>query len=423
MPPAVDRRDFLARTGRLAAGAALLSAGFAPDAAARRRRGPNERLAIGLIGCGSLGRDHHLANLLRRDDVDVVAVCDVDAEHLGRAAAIAGGRAKALDDHRRVLDRPDVDAVLIATPDHWHAIPAIDACRAGKDVYCEKPLSLTIAEGRAMADAARRYGTVFQTGSQQRSSELFHHACDLVRNGRIGRLRSITAAIGRGPTCDLEPDRTPPSHLDWDAWLGPAPLVPYTPKRCHYTFRWFSDTSGGKVTDWGAHHLDVAQWANGSSLSGPVAVEGRATFPERGLYDTPVTFDVRFRYENGVDLLLTSEGENGVTLRGDDGEIFVSRSRIAATPRDVLAQDVDAGPVRLARSRNHWSNWIDAIRDRSRPICDVEIGHRSATVCHLANIAVRLGRPLRWDPSSERFPDDEEANRMTMRPMRLPYAL
>lgn len=423
MTRSLDRREFLGRSGRLAAGAALLSTGFAAEARAARRIGPNERIGLGLIGCGSLGRDHHLANILRRDDFEVVAVCDVDAKHVARAAEMTGGRADVHADYRRVLDRKDVDAVMIVTPDHWHALPAIAACQAGKDVYCEKPLSLTIEEGRAMADAARRYGRVFQTGSQQRSSTLFHHACDLVRNGHIGTLKHIVASIGDGPTCDLEPDATPPAHLDWDAWLGPAPRVPYTEKRCHYTFRWFYDYSGGKVTDWGAHHLDIAQWANGSSQSGPVEVSATGSFPAHGLYDTPTEFDIRYVYANGVTLQCTSRGENGVTLTGTDGEIFVSRSRIAATPHELLDVEVDTGAVRLTHSRNHWTNWVDSIRDRTRPICDVEIGHRSATLCHLGNIALRIGRPFRWDPVAERIVGDPGADRMTGRPMRLPYAL
>ena len=421
MKRSLDRREFLGRTGKIA-GAALLSTGFLPEARARVRSA-NDRIGFGLIGCGSLGRNHHLSNILRRDDFEVLAVCDVDADHAAQAKEQAGGKVDAYGDYRRVLDRPDIDAVMIVTPDHWHARPAVDACRAGKDVYCEKPLSLTIADGRAMADAARRYDRVFQTGSQQRSSSLFHHACDLVRNGGIGTLKHIKACIGGGPSNDWEPPRRPPAHLDWEQWLGPAPLVDYAPSRCHYTFRWFYAYSGGKMTDWGAHHLDIAQWANGTSHTGPVSVEGTAKFPEHGMFDTPMTFDVHYRYANGVTLHCTSDGENGVTLTGTDGEIFVSRGRIAANPAEILDTPIDAGSVQLTNSRNHWSNWVDNIRSRGRPICDVEIGHRSATVCHLGNIAIQLGRKLEWDPDHEQFVGDEEANRMITRPKRLAYAL
>ena len=421
MQRSLDRRAFLGRTGRLA-GAALLATGFSPEARARTRSA-NDRIGFGLIGCGSLGRNHHLNAILRRDDFEVLAVCDPDAKHAGQAADKVGKGVATYGDYRRLLDRKDIDAVMVVTPDHWHALPAIDACAAGKDVYCEKPLSLTIAEGRAMADAARRYDRVFQTGSQQRSSHLFHHACDLVRNGAIGTLKTIKACIGGGPTLDWEPPRRAPAHLDWDMWLGPAPYVEYAPARCHYTFRWFFAYSGGKMTDWGAHHLDIAQWANGTSHTGPVSVEATGVFPEGGMYDTAVSFDVHYEYANGVKLHCTSDGENGVTLTGTDGEIFVSRGRIAADRPEILDTPVDSGEVRLVNSRNHWSNWVDNIRSRGRPICDVEIGHRSATVCHLGNIALQLGRRLEWDPDRERFVGDEEANRMIMRPMRLPYAL
>ncbi len=420
----IDRRQFLGRVSKEAAGGAVAAFGLTALARARSARvDANSRIAIGLIGCGDLGRNHHLRHLLGREECDVVAVCDVDRDHVDEAVDVTGGRAAACTDYRALLDRHDVDAVMIVTPDHWHSLPTIHACEAGKDVYCEKPLSLTIAEGRAMADGARRYGRVVQTGSQQRSSRLFFWAVDLVRNGRIGKLERVRACIGRGPTCAYEPNTLPPSHLDWEAWLGPAPRVPYTRKRCHYTFRWFHDYSGGKLTDWGAHHLDVAQWANDASLSGPVEVEATGTFPAEGLFDTAVTFDVHYRYANGVTLHCTSEGENGVTFEGTGGTIFVSRSRIAGDPAELLDQEPGFGTNETERSDDHHGNWIDCMRSRARPICDVEIGHRSATVCHLGNIALRLGRKLAWDPERERFVGDDAANRMILKPMRLPYGL
>lgn len=404
-----------------AASGALFAASRISQAAPRVAA--NDRIGFGLIGCGSLGLDHHLSNIVTRPDFDVRAVCDPDAEHLARGVTISGGRAAAYHDFRELLDRADIDAVMVVTPDHWHALAAIAACAAGKDVYCEKPLSLTIAEGRAMVDAARRHGRVFQTGSQQRSSYNFRWACDLVRNGRIGTLKQVTACVGGGPTCTWEPDCEPPAHLDWNLWLGPAPLVPYTPKRCHYTFRWFYDYSGGKLTDWGAHHLDIAQWGIGAEHSGPVEVEAIGELPAAGLYETAVRFDVHYRYANGVTLHCTSEGENGVTFAGSEGTIFVSRSRIAAEPREILDQPADIGAVKLYRSDDHRGDWIACMRDRRRPICDVEIGHRSATVCHLGNIALRLRRKLAWDPAAERFVGDDEANRLLSKPMRAPWSL
>ncbi len=423
---ASTRRDFL-KSLPASAATTLAWLSLAKSATpAVRRVGANDRIGVGLIGCGGLGVGHHLATMLGIPDLDVRAVCDVDEAHVGDAMRMlegAGRKAATFSDYRKLLESKDLDAVLIATTDHWHALNAIHACQAGKDVYCEKPLTLTIAEGRAMVDAVRHYGRVLQTGSQQRSTWDFRWAVDLVRNGAIGELKSITACINRGPTSDWEADQEPPKGLDWNFWLGPAPWANYTPKRCHGSFRWFEDYSGGRITDWGAHHLDVAQWALDADDSGPVSVAGEATFPTGGLFDTAVTFDVRYRYANGVEVVLTSEGENGVTFTGSKGTIFVSRERIDADPIDVLDTPPDSGPVRLYPSPGHHHDWIACMRERRRPTTDVEVGHRSATVCHLANIAVRLKRPLKWDPEHERFEGDEEANRMTWRPMRGPWSL
>lgn len=418
-----DRRRFLRAAGGAAGAAILANSGLATTAAAARRVAANDRIGFGLIGCGDLGRNWHLASVLGIHDLEVVAVADVDRDHLEQAVAMTEGKAKGYGDFRALLDRKDVDAVMVVTPDHWHALAAIAACEAGKDVYCEKPLSYTVAEGRAMVAAARRFGRVVQTGSQQRSSHDFHWACDLVRNGHIGKVRRVVACLGGGPTSDPTPDEAVPARLDWNAWVGPRPLVPYNPQRCHYTFRWFYDYSGGKMTDWGAHHLDIAQWALGAELSGPVAVAGTAVHPARGGFETAVTFEVRYRYADGVELVATSEGENGVTFEGSEGQLFVSRERIAADPPEILDRELGSGAVRLYESRDHRRDWIECMRTRALPICDVEIGHRSATVCHLGNIAIRLGRALTWDPAAERFEGDDAANRLLRRPMRAPYAL
>lgn len=422
-----DRRTFLRRMPMTAAAAALAVQGFESaraGAALRRRVDKNSKIGFGLIGCGDLGRGWHLPSVLGMEDFEVRALCDVDRNHLDDAIAMTEGKATGHVDYRELLDRKDIDAVMIVTPDHWHALPAVHACQAGKDVYCEKPLSLTIAEGRAMADAARRYGRVFQVGTQQRSDHRFHWACELVRNGKIGKLKRVVATIGTGPASGWEPNLAPPPHLDWDRWLGPAPWVPYTPKRCHYQFRWILAYSGGKLTDWGAHHLDIAQWGIGTDQdSGPISVSGTAVFPTKGLFDSALTFDVTFEYADGVTLLCRSDGENGVTFEGSEGSIFVSRDRIGADPPEILETEVGTMPVRLYESRSHRGNWVECMRSRRRPVSDVEIGHRSATVCHMANIALRLGRKLNWDPKTERFVGDDDANRMIARPMRAPYTL
>ena len=416
MATPLSRRDFLLRA---AGSAAAINA--VPRAAVARTYAANERIALGLIGCGDLGRNHHLRRLLGMSEFQVVAGADVDQKHLEDAVKITGGKAQGYRDYRELLARTDVDAVLIASPDHWHALHAVHACEAGKDVYCEKPLSLTIAEGQAMVRAARRHGTVFQVGTQQRSDRRFRLACELVRNGRIGRLLEVQAVLGRGPTAPPQPDSEAPPWLDWNGWLGPAPLRPYNEKRCHYTFRWFDDYSGGKLTDWGAHHIDIAQWGIGCEESGPVEVSGTGTFPADSVYECAVDFDVRYRYHNGVTLRVVGEGENGVTFTGTKGKVFVNRSEIRSEPGELTKVEPGSMAIRLIDSPDHHRNWLDCIRTRRRPASDVLVGHRSATVCHLGNIALRLARTLRWDPAAEQFVDDATANRMIAKPMRAPW--
>jgi len=391
----------------------------------------SERLTLGLIGCGSLGSSgHHLGRFLGplAKQVEVLAVCDVDLPR--RAAAKKKVDARYGNDHckeyldfRELLDRSDIDAAVVVTVDHWHALCAIAAAEAGKDIYCEKPLSLTIEEGRAMVQAVRRYDRVFQTGSQQRSDGRFRLACEAVRNGRIGKLKRIEARIGGGPVCDFEPPSKPPAGLDWNFWLGQTRKVPYQKNRCHYQFRWIYDYSGGKMTDWGAHHNDIAQWGNGTELTGPVHIEGEAEFPTHGIWDTATRFHVRATYANGVVLHTVSDGENGVRFEGSDGWVFVSRGTIRASDDAIINDPFGPGDLRLYRSDNHHQNWLDCIKSRERPICDVEIGHRSATVCHLENIAIRTGRALTWDPAKEQIVGDEAANRWLSRPMRAPWHL
>lgn len=392
------------------------------------RPAPSDQVVVGSIGVGDLGRRHHLQNkLLTNPRIRVAAVCDVDRNHREEAAQMVfaknGSMAGCHKDFRELCDRKDIDAVLIAVPDHWHALTAIYAMESGKDVYCEKPLSLTIEEGRSMVDAARRYGTVFQTGSQQRSDRRFRHACELVRNGKIGKLQRIDTYIGGIDGGGWQPVATPPANLDWNFWLGPAPWADYFPARCHYQFRWFLDYSGGKLTDWGAHHNDIAQWGHGTDDTGPVKVKGTGTFAPQGPHDVPLEFDVEYTYADGVSLHCHSQGENGIRFTGSDGWVFVSRGTIEASDKALLSLKFGANDVRLYDSRDHHENWLDCIQSRERPICDVEIGHRSCTICHLGNIAVRLGRELNWDPAAEQFVGDDEANRLVSKPMRSPWHL
>lgn len=395
---------------------------------------PSERIAMGFIGTGGQGMGN-LKTFLHKDGVQVLAVCDVDAsrreearkvveEHYAKQAKGASSpRCAAYNDFRELIARQDIDAVVISTPDHWHAIPSIEAVRSGKDVYCEKPLTLTVAEGRLLSDAVKRWGRVFQTGSQQRSSDKFRLACELVRNGRIGKLLRIKTGLPQGRATGLGPPEPVPDGFDYDMWLGPAPWAPYRKERCHYNFRFILDYSGGQMTNWGAHHNDIAQWANGTDLSGPVEVEGTATFPKDGLFDAPVTFSVEYKYANGVTLHCSTSNRSGVTFEGTEGWIYVDRGKLEANPPAVLTSAIKPGEIRLYESRDHAQNFLDCIRTRRETVAPAEIGHRSATVCHLGNIAILLGRRLRWDPARERFVNDPEADRMLARAMRPPWRL
>jgi predicted dehydrogenase len=401
-----------------------------------------------LIGVGVRGREHHLKKLLENPRVEIAALCDVDQNHAAKAAAMAlhkrGGHVEVFQDFRRLLARRDIDAVVLAPPDHWHSIIAIAAMEAGKDVYCEKPLTLTIAEGRRMVDTARRMKTVFQNGSQQRSDLRFRLAVDLVRQGKIGNLTRVSTHLGfPGRFGNLggiswpgkwQRFQTPPPEVDWDTWLGPAPWREYTPNRCHFEFRYHLDHSGGRMTDWGAHHNDIAQWAIGADRSGPVEVNGgEGEFPRSGPYDTAGVFDVHYKYANGVELVCSSEGGNGVRLTGTNGWIWVTRLNIEAADPGILRGSIETGEVKRFDEFNkaeeipgtdaHHENWLDCIQSRKPCRADIETGHRSATVCHIGNISLRLGRPLRWEPVKEEFPGDPTANILANPSMRAPWRL
>ncbi|HOA73123.1 MAG TPA: Gfo/Idh/MocA family oxidoreductase [Phycisphaerae bacterium] len=423
------RESATSRRTLLRQGAGWLAAGIAgpylitSSALGSQEKPPaSERLAIGFIGVGGKGMDH--VNALRQaPDVQIVAVADVDASHRRRAIEAIGPGVAEFNDYRELLARKDIDAVVISTPDHWHALNAIHACQAGKDVYCEKPLSLTIREARQMANVARACGTVFQVGSQQRSSPEFRKACEYVLSGRIGKLQSIRAGIGGGPTCGWEPKTDPPPELDWNTWLGPARWADYTPSRCHGNFRWFYDYSGGKMTDWGAHHIDIAQWGNGVSESGPVKIEPiSVAYPTDGLFETATRFHVRLTYANNVTLDVVDE-YFGVHFQGSAGWIKVDRGKFAASHPDIDRTPLGPGEVHLPQSPGHLRDWLNCIKSRRRPIADVEIGCRSATACHLANIALRTGRTITWDPQAERITNDASLNSWLHRPYRTPWTL
>ncbi|OAI50863.1 oxidoreductase [Planctomycetaceae bacterium SCGC AG-212-F19] len=443
----LSRRGFLQRslTGLLAAG---LPGWYAREILAAQQDkaakavGPNDKIVMGAIGIGSpQSRGRAIAGDARRDkNVLYVAACDVDTRHLENALQTLGPDTKGYKDFRELLDRKDINAVTIATPDHWHTLVAIDAMRKGKDVYCEKPLTLTIDEGKALVKVAKETNRIFQVGSQQRSDGRFRLACELVRNGRIGKLSRVETRIGANPKGGPFKVEEPPKELDWDMWLGPTPKVDYVKQRCHYEFRWWYDYSGGKMTDWGAHHNDIAQWGIGADGSGPIAVEaeGEAPSKEPNSYNCHPTFKVTYTYANGVTLVCTNNQlpdaldrkgadtkghDNGVLFIGEkDQWIFVNRGTIHASDKKQLDEPIPSSATRLYTSANHMGNFLEGVRTRKACICTAEVGHRSVTVCHLGAIALRTGKKLKWDPTKEVF-DDAEANKMLSRPYRAPWKL
>jgi predicted dehydrogenase len=415
-PPRLSRRQFVHTLAAGAAGLPLL----ADPLHAAGAKGPNDRITLGFIGVGTMGRGH-LAGFLHAPDVQVVAVCDVVAERREAARKMADDhyaarKAKggykgcaAHTDFRDLLARKDIDAVVIATPDHWHAIPCILAARAGKDIYCEKPLTHSIAEGRRIVAEVARARVIFQTGSQQRSefANRFRTAVELVRNGRLGKVKVVRIGVG-GPAvpCDL-PEQPVPAGTDWDLWLGPAPKRGYNevlcPRGVHHHFpawRDYREYGGGGLADMGAHHFDIAQWALDMDGSGPVKIEPPAGKASSGL---------KFTYANGVEMF--HGGPRDCTLEGTEGTVIVWRDGLETKPEGILKEPLGPGAFRVYPSSDHRRNWLDCVRARKQTICPAEVGHRSATVCHLGNIGYRLRRALTWDPAKERFAEDE-ANRL-----------
>ena len=431
VPASLSRRQFL--KGSIAAGALMAMPAVLPSRLFGQNA-PSNQIAVGLIGVGGMGGDH-LKALLGFPEVRIAAVCDVDRVRCVAAAesvnVFYGNQdCAALADFRDLASRKGLDAVWVCTPDNWHALTAIEAIRNGKDVYVEKPLTLTIQEGRALVTAARKYDRVVQTGTQQRSSRRFHDTAEFIRNGGLGRLDRIEILIPANNkyapgTWQEDPV---PEGLDWEMWLGPAPWAPFNRHACHYNFRFIRDYAAGQVTNWGAHYIDIAQWALGTDDSGPVEIEGHGQFPTTGLFTTATKVDFTCRYANDVTLRCRTRydgvSDGNVRFFGDRGWIDVSRS--ASTSSDpALLKEVSArmGDLKLPSSANHHDNFLRAIRTREKPISDVEIGHRTTTVCNLGNIAMLLDRKLRWDPVKEEFIDDDMANRMRGRSMRGPWSL
>lgn len=436
----LSRRGFLRRSAILGAGLTLPT--IVPHSVFGAAA-PSDRITVGCIGVGRMGTGD-LREALGFDQVQVIAVCDADSKRVQAAkklveshyAGRSGGGAyqgcATYGDFRELLARDDIDAVQIVTPDHWHAIPAVEAARAGKDIFLQKPLSLTLEEGRVLSDTVRRCGRIFQIGSQQRSDSRFRKACELVRNGRVGKLRTIKVGFGIDPGCDPQPVMPVPEWLDYDMWLGPAPWAPYTRRRVHPEkisdrpgWLRISDYSAGMITGWGSHHNDIAQWGMGTEYSGPVEIEGEAEYPKEGLWDVHGPFRIEYTYANGVKLICADNVKNkqGVLFEGSEGWVHVRRGAIDAQPKSLLHSSIGPEEIHLYRSNNHKKNFLDCIKSRAETVAPVEVGHRSCTVCLLGSIAMQLGRKLRWDPDKERFVNDEEADRFLTRPMRAPWQL
>jgi predicted dehydrogenase len=437
----ISRRSFIRRCSATAAATGLplwfvereLARAAEPE---RKTLSANDRPAIALIGCGGQGSGD-TGNAQRFGDV--VAVCDVDKKHVERAVKrfTKDGKApEGFSDFRKLLERNDIHGIINGTPDHWHSLVNIAAAKAKKDIYSEKPLTLTIDEGKHVVKAVRDHKVVLQTGTQQRSSQRFRMACDLVRNNRIGKLKEVTVYLPAGRREGPFASKPVPPELDWDFWQGQAPKVDYVPERCHTWFRYWYEYSGGTMTDWGAHHMDIGYWAIG--LPAPTLVESKAlTQPIPGGYTTISDYEVKFTYPNGVVFNVRStpdddpfggtikkDGQrNGIRFVGSDGWIWVNRDEIKATDDDMLRKPLPEGAERLYVSNDHMGNFFDCMRSRKDPICDVEVGHRSASVCHLGAISLRTGKSLQWDPEKEIFTGENAAlaNSYATREMRKPY--
>ena len=391
---------------------------------------PSERITVGFIGTGGHGRAVNLQSFLANADAQAVAVCDVDLNNLNIAREMVNKKYGNSDcatysDFREVLARDDIDAVMISTPDHWHVPISIAAAKAGKDVECEKP-TLTVSEGRVLCDVMKRYGRVFQWSTEDRAVDVYHRMCELVRNGRIGKIHTIRVELPAGPDTPGNPKpMTVPKGFDYDMWLGPAPWAPYTKDRIHWNFRWILDYSGGMLTDWGAHLLDGAQWGNDTEQTGPVEVEGKGKFWRDGLYNTAYEYHIEYRYADGVQLIVTS-GTPSLRFEGSDGWIGNRgwRAPLQAEPKSILDSVIGPDEIHLYTCKaGEQRNFLDCVKSRKACYFPPEIGQRCFTIAHIGNISMLLGRKLRWDPDNERFVNDKEANRMLSRAMRSPWRL
>lgn len=449
----MERRNFL-KNGLLTSAGIIAIPTIVPSSVFGKNA-PSNRINIGAIGTGRISRDHDMAGVQKYDNARIVAVCDLDSKRVNEAKQLVEKRyadkgikhsPQTCGNYLELLENKDIDAVLISTPDHWHAKPVIDAAYAGKDIYVQKPFSYTLQEGRAMCDAVKKTGRLLQIGTQQRSMDQFRYACELVRNGRIGELKNVKVGLPIDPAGDEEPEMPIPSNLNYDMWLGSTPYVYYTEKRVHPQ----NDYSRpgwlrcepyclGMITGWGVHHMDIAHWGMNTEHTGPVEISGTAVYPTKGLWTVHGKYRVQARYVNGVTVEICDEFPNGVRFEGTEGWIFVTRGNYSATGSDpnvndqnkplqannpkILTSVIGPNEIHLYKSEDHHGNWLDSIRNKQPNITPAEIGHRSTSACILSHIAMKLGRKLQWDPVNERFINDDEANNMLSRPQRDPYKI
>jgi predicted dehydrogenase len=428
----LSRRQFL----RSAAGISVGIAGF-PYLVSSSALGANggvaasERITLGCIGLGGQGTGNMQGFLGKNEQVRVVAVCDVDRRNAERAKGIVDKKYGHADcriygDFRELIARADIDALSLATPDHWHSIPVILGARAGKDMYGEKPLARTIHEAKLMRDTMNKYGRIWQTGSWQRSVANFHHGCELVRNGRIGKVTRVEVGLPTGGGSDNKPVVPVPENLDWDFWLGPAPWVPFRGVY-HWDWRWIMDYSGGQLTDWAGHHIDIAHWGLGLDDTGPVEIEGKGVYPKDGIFNVPTEYKFTCKYANGLEMVVANDQQQpkgmGTVWYGEKGWVHVDRGRQATNPPELWNETIGPNEIRLYESRDHHQNFLDCVKSRKPTITPISVACRSISVGLLGEIAMLLEHKVQWDPVKEQFVNDDEARRMLSRPMRAPWHL
>jgi predicted dehydrogenase len=457
-----SRRSFLKDGLKLTAGAiALNSFPTIVPSTVFGKNAPSNKINIGQIGCGRIARTHDLPETFRYDVARIMAVADVDTKRLESGKQLIEGwyakktgrenymDVKTYDDYQALLANKDIDAVIISTPDHWHAQPTIEAALAGKHVYLQKPTSLTIEEGRHLSDAVRKSGIVFQLGSQQRSANpwpQFKKACELVRNGRIGKIHTVRVGLPSDPAGGNTTEMPVPANLNYDRWLGSAPYVYYTEDRVHSQTDFESrpgwlrleQFGAGMITGWGVHHIDIAHWGMNTELTGPLEAEGWATFPKAGLWNVHGDYEVQMKYANGINMILSSKHPNGIKFEGSNGWLFVSRGNVGVTSSDpsagskqseafnasdpkIITSVIAANEIHLYESPEQHGNWLDCIQNKKPTISPAEVAHRSCSACLIAHAAMKTGQKLYWDPKKEVFKNNTEANKLLSRPQRFPY--